>query len=155
MNMTVQDLYNKLLIEHYKRTEQRYEPSKYTHSGTGHNHACGDEITLFFTIEGSKIISASYTGKGCMICQASASMLTNAIEGLKLDEARQTIRHLNELLDGATEPARNDPDYAALTSIRDFPTRMKCAKLAWDTAEKILGSWHGQLSGEIANSARS
>ena len=137
--MTVQDLYNKLLIEHYKRTERRYEPASCTHTETGHNHTCGDEITLFFTIEDSTIVSASYTGKGCMICQASASMLTEAVEGNTVDEGRRAIGHLYALLDGRVEPTGSDPDYAALISIRDFPTRMKCAKLAWDTAEKILG----------------
>lgn len=137
--MTVQDLYNKLLIEHYKCTDRRYEPATCTHTGTGHNHTCGDEITLFFMIEDGTIVSASYTGKGCMICQASASMLTEAVEGSTADEAKQTIGHLNALLEGRAEPTGSDPDYAALISIRDFPTRMKCAKLAWDTAEKILG----------------
>ncbi|MCA1801845.1 MAG: SUF system NifU family Fe-S cluster assembly protein [Rhodothermaceae bacterium] len=138
--MSVQDLYNTLLIGHYKSPARRCVPETYTHTGTGHNHTCGDEITLFFTIEGGLIISALYTGKGCMICQASASMLTAAVEGSAVDEARRTIGHLYALLDGRAEPAKNDPDYAALTSIRDFPTRMKCAKLAWETAEKILGN---------------
>lgn len=137
--MSVQDLYNKLLIGHYKSQARRFVPESFTHSETGHNHTCGDEITLFFTIHYGNIGSASFTGKGCMICLASASMLTDAIEGQTVDEARQTIRYLDALLDGRTEPTENDPDYAALTSIRDFPTRMKCAKLAWDTAEKILG----------------
>lgn len=136
--MSVQDLYNTLLIGHYKNQARRCVPENFTHTGTGHNHICGDEITLFFKIVDGTIVSASYTGKGCMICQASASMLTAAVEGSTMDEARHTIGHLNALLDGRAEPVENDPDYAALTSIRDFPTRMKCAKLAWDTAEKIL-----------------
>ena len=140
MRMSVQDLYNKLLIDHYKSTERRYVPESCTHTETGHNHTCGDEITLCLTISGGIITSASYTGKGCMICQASASMLTAAIEGQTVEEAAFTINHLYDLLEGRTEPSEGDPDYAALTTIRDFPMRMKCAELAWDTANKILES---------------
>jgi nitrogen fixation protein NifU and related proteins len=138
--MSVQDLYNKLLIDHYKSTERHYVPESCTHTGTGHNHTCGDEITLCLTIRNGVITTASYTGKGCMICQASASMLTAAIEGQSVEEAACRINHLYELLDGRAEPSDGDPDYAALTTIRDFPMRMKCAKLAWDTVKKILGS---------------
>jgi nitrogen fixation protein NifU and related proteins len=140
MRMSVQDLYNTLLIDHYKSTQRRYVPESCTHTGTGHNQTCGDEITLCLTIRGGNITSASYTGKGCMICLASASMLTAAIEGQSVEEAACTINHLYDLLEDRAEPSEGDPDYAALTAIRDFPTRMKCVKLAWDTAKKILGS---------------
>jgi nitrogen fixation protein NifU and related proteins len=138
--MPTRDLYNKLLIDHYKSTEHRYVPSAFTHSGTGYNHNCGDEVTIYLNLNGDTIADVSFEGKGCMISQASASMLAGELSGKTVDEANRVIRDVDQLLKGLKEPSEGDPDYAALISIRDFPMRMKCVRLPWDTVAKLLNS---------------
>jgi nitrogen fixation protein NifU and related proteins len=166
--MPARDLYNKLLIDHYKSGMHRGVPDSFTHSGTGHNHNCGDEITVYLTVSGEMIENASFEGKGCMICQASASMMASEVKGKSVERALRSVSHLNKLLKWDAEAEaeakvefevevevkkgnedgkwdgdgvrKGDPDYVALTVIREFPMRIRCATLAWDTAARLLKS---------------
>jgi nitrogen fixation protein NifU and related proteins len=138
--MATEDLYNRLLISHYRSADHRYIPDSYTHTATGHNPVCGDEVTLYLDIDGEPAVirEAAFEGKGCMICLASASMLAGAIGNKTVAEARKAIGHLESIMGGAVEPTGDDPDYAALSVIREYPMRQKCAMLAWETARGVL-----------------
>jgi nitrogen fixation protein NifU and related proteins len=133
------DLYREIIIDHYKspRHKGRLESPDATHEGL--NPLCGDEVTVDVTVRGSQIAEIAYRGTGCSISQSSASMMTEAVAGKELDEVKR-------LMDGFTAMMRGDEsidpeslgDLEALSGVRKFPVRIKCATLAWHTLEEAL-----------------
>jgi nitrogen fixation NifU-like protein len=119
-----------------------------THVARGDNPFCGDRLTLSLVIARDRIIDVRWTGAGCAVATASASMMTVAIKGRSLAEARSLSRRFERLLGGAAGDAPADADTAAsaealgdlraLAGVRRFPVRVKCARLAWQTMAAAL-----------------
>ncbi|MGJ3244052.1 MAG: Fe-S cluster assembly sulfur transfer protein SufU [Opitutales bacterium] len=134
MSADFQDLYQQIILDHNKRPRNRGKLEEADRSGSGYNPTCGDEVAVWLKLDGDVIDQVRFSGEGCAISQASASLLTLEVGGKSLEAAETRCQELIAALTGEQEP--DDPlgtlgDLAALTGVRQFPARIKCATLAW------------------------
>lgn len=139
--MEMDQLYTELILEHNQDKRNKRELAEFTTSEHGHNPSCGDDLTLQINVEDGIVKDAAYTGSGCAISQASASMMIDIIQGKSLEEAM----HLVELFLGMIKKEVTDDDELeeledaiALKNISNMPARVKCAVLAWHTLKEAL-----------------
>ncbi|OYT68648.1 MAG: SUF system NifU family Fe-S cluster assembly protein [Armatimonadetes bacterium JP3_11] len=133
------ELYQDIILDHYRHPRGRgeLEPPKITQEGF--NPSCGDEVILDLRVQDGRIQEVRFHGRGCSISQASASMMTEAVKGKTLEEARALIQQVLALVKGETEgDIVTLGDIVALAGVRNFPVRVKCATLAWHTLEEAL-----------------
>ncbi len=137
--MVDDELYREIILEHYHHPRFKGALPDASMSAEGMNPLCGDEITLYLKTDGDRIVDVRFDGRGCSISQASASMLTEALRGLTLAEAKRLQERVKAMLTGAPhEPFDEDDDLNALEGVRQYPVRIKCALLAWTTLEELL-----------------
>ncbi|MBZ5723726.1 MAG: SUF system NifU family Fe-S cluster assembly protein [Acidobacteriia bacterium] len=137
------ELYPAAILEHHKRPHNFHAMEGATCQADGYNPLCGDRLTLYLDIQGGVIRDASFRGSGCAISQASASMLTDVVQGKTAGEAENVCDSFGRLIDPETGPGidRGLPSQlAAFASVRRFPARMACAGLAWQTLHLMLHS---------------
>jgi nitrogen fixation NifU-like protein len=146
----LEDLYREIILDHYRSPRNRGElPVPPAHVETGFNPLCGDEITVYLQLDGDRVTDIKLDGQGCSISQSSASMMSTAVKGKTMDEARAVIRTFKGLmsvhehrLDGTDDapPELEVPlgDLEALQGVVKFPVRIKCATLAWNTLIQAL-----------------
>ena len=148
----LEDLYREIILDHYRNPRNRGElPTPPAHKVEGFNPLCGDEIVVYLDVEDGKVTDLRIGGQGCSISQSSASMMSAAVKGKTVPEARATIRAFKGMmsiheqrLDGAdgeeaaAEPEINLGDLEALQGVVKFPVRIKCATLAWNTLQQAL-----------------
>ncbi len=131
-------LYEEVILDH-NRNPRNYpkNPPGATHHAHGYNPLCGDEFTLHLRVENGVIADAGFEGAGCAISTASASLLTEAVKGRTVEEARRLFAGTHALLTG--EGAAGDiGKLKILAGVRDFPMRVKCATLPWHTLVAAL-----------------
>lgn len=136
------ELYQEVILDHYKRPRQRGEPQDYDVMQTGRNPLCGDELTLFVKAKDGTV-EAWFTGHGCSISQASASIMVDAVKGCSLAATKELIQRFDALMrSGAVAQAEVEvdelSDIDALAGVAKFPVRIKCAALAWKALELAL-----------------
>lgn len=133
-------LYREILLDHYKSTKHRFENPNATSMEEGKNPLCGDTIKVYTQMDGDTISQISYTGHGCSISMASSSMLCDALEGCKIDEALERIGEFKKMLlsDEEVEFPDELADLEAMTGVKKYPVRIKCALLVWNTVEQQL-----------------
>ncbi|MBU6440298.1 MAG: SUF system NifU family Fe-S cluster assembly protein [Betaproteobacteria bacterium] len=140
MNDELSLLYQDVVLDH-KRHPRHYGPlPDATCESHGHNPLCGDTITLRLRTRDQRIEDIAFEGQGCAICMASASLMTEAVHGARLVDARVALRAMHRMLtlDGEVdEPVLGK--LALLQGVRRFPSRIKCAALAWHALGKCLG----------------
>lgn len=133
------ELYREIILDHYRSPRYRGALASPTITREGQNPLCGDEITLDLRVEDGAVREVAYRGVGCSISQSSASMMTEAILGKRLEEVRTLLGDFLAMMQGSDEV---DPeslgDLEALTGVRKFPVRVKCATLAWHVLETAL-----------------
>jgi len=153
----LEDLYREIILDHYRNPRNRGElPTPPAHRAEGFNPLCGDEIVLFVEVDGGGVIrDLKVGGQGCSISQSSASMMSAAVKGKSVDDARALTRAFKALmsihestLEGAgdgsgTDTPVPDPevklgDLEALQGVVKFPVRIKCATLSWNTLTQAL-----------------
>ncbi len=130
------DLYQEIILSHNKRPRNEGELDPHSNEAEGYNPLCGDKLKIYVQQEGDKIEAVQFTGEGCAISRASASIMTESIKGLEGKAVYEKIAEVVELLTAKEEPTA-DPfelgELAALIGVRKFPPRVKCATLAWHT----------------------
>ena len=136
----LEDLYREIILDHYRNPRNRGElPSPPAHRVEGFNPLCGDEIVVYLDLDGRTLADVKVTGQGCSISQSSASMMTEAINGKPLDEVKRLSEAFTAMMRGEESI---DPeslgDLEALSGVRKFPVRVKCATLAWHTLDEAL-----------------
>jgi nitrogen fixation NifU-like protein len=151
----LEDLYREIILDHYRNPRNRGElPTPPAHRVEGFNPLCGDEIVVYLDIEDGKVADMRINGQGCSISQSSASMMSAAVKGKTVEEARALIKAFKGMMsihesrldgedgdaDGATDAG---PDVAlgdleALQGVVKFPVRIKCATLSWNTLQQGL-----------------
>jgi nitrogen fixation NifU-like protein len=145
----LEDLYREIILDHYKNQRNSVKklgelPVPPAHFVEGYNPLCGDDIKVFVLVEHGVVQDIRIDGHGCSISQSSASMMSTAVKGKPVDEARATIGAFKRMLsvgeDEADEPAPEVKlgDLEALQGVTKFPTRIKCATLAWNTLAQGL-----------------
>ncbi len=152
-NDELRDLYRELILDHAKRPRHFGPLEGATHTAQGINPLCGDKLNMYFTLDGEgKIADARFEGSGCAISVASASLLMETVIGLSvaraLDYFAAMVGRLTE--DGAAD-AEPDIDLGklrALEGVRDYPSRVKCATLAWHALNSALRDQREPVSTE-------
>jgi nitrogen fixation NifU-like protein len=140
----VDALYQDVLLEHKRRPRHHGPLPGANHESRGVNPLCGDAITLRLRESEGRIADIAFEGQGCAICIASASMMTEAVCGHRLGEARETLRAMRRMLSG--EGTRDDAALGKLellSGVCRFPSRIKCALLAWHALGECLGDEPG------------
>lgn len=128
----LRDLYRELILDHARKPRHFGKLAGATHSVDGINPLCGDKLHLYLTLDNDVIADAAFEGSGCAISLASASLMTDMIIGRSLTEANDWYEHVTARLTG--KPGVDGIELgklAALEGVRDFPSRVKCATLAW------------------------
>ncbi|WP_017726364.1 Fe-S cluster assembly sulfur transfer protein SufU [Halalkalibacterium ligniniphilum] len=133
-------LYRQVIMDHYKNPRNRGEFDGDSVKVNMNNPTCGDRIQLQMKVEDGKIIDAKFVGEGCSISLASASMMTQAVKGLNVNEALAMSDIFSNMMQGNDydENAFDLGDIEALQGVSKFPARIKCATLAWKAMEKGL-----------------
>jgi nitrogen fixation protein NifU and related proteins len=153
----LEDLYREIILDHYRNPRNRGElETPPAHRAEGFNPLCGDEIVVYLNVgDDGRISDIKIGGQGCSISQSSASMMSSAVKGKTIEEARQLTRAFKALMtihesrlegdgDGSgTDTPTPDPevklgDLEALQGVVKFPVRIKCATLSWNTLAQGL-----------------
>lgn len=134
-------LYREVILDHADHPRNKGELAAATNEMTLHNPTCGDTINLELEVKDDKIQNVAYTGDGCTISQASASMMTEAVKGKTTEEALTMAKIFSDMAIGK-EHSQADlaklGDAQILTSIMEFPARIKCATLSWWALQRAL-----------------
>jgi nitrogen fixation NifU-like protein len=137
--MDLKDLYRDVIVDHNRNPRNFRAMEDADRRAEGFNPLCGDRLTLFVKLDGERIGDVSFQGSGCAISVASASLLTESVKGRTVAEAEQLFERMHSLLtrDDDIDPASLGK-LAALSGVREFPARVKCASLCWHTLEAAL-----------------
>ena len=133
------DLYREIILDHYRRPRHKHAVAPADRSVEANNPLCGDEIDLTLRFDGDDIAEIGFEGRGCSISQASASMLCEAVAGLPADDARALAHRFRDMLTGEGDDS-DIGDLEALSGVRAYPMRVKCATLAWNALLQALDS---------------
>jgi nitrogen fixation NifU-like protein len=137
--MSLEDLYKEVILDHYKSPRNKRPLPDAELSSSKNNPLCGDEITVFAHVEGGTVADVSFQGQGCSISQSSASMLTEAVKGRSVDDAKALAADFRGMMAGEVEPTEEEfGDLVALKGVVKYPIRIKCAVLAWDVLQEAL-----------------
>jgi len=130
----LQSLYQEVILQHYRSPRNKGELEDADVQIEMRNPVCGDEITLHLRVEEGTISDVRFSGQGCSISQASASMMTDRLRGRSVSEAERLGDRFKEMMHGDKEAARDKElgDLRALAGVAKFPVRIKCAMLIWD-----------------------
>jgi nitrogen fixation NifU-like protein len=133
------EIYQEIILDHSKRPRNFRAIEDCTCAAEGHNPLCGDEVKVFVQTDGGRLSDVAFQGQGCAISRASASMMTGKTVGRTAEEARAVSALVRAMLLGPDpEPPRELGDLAALSGVRQFPARIKCAMLPWHALEAAL-----------------
>ncbi len=130
----IQGLYQEMILDHYRRPRNKGEIPDADETIVMKNPLCGDEITVQLRYDGNSVADIAFSGRGCSISQASASMMTQLVKGKNLEEIESLRGRFRDMVMG-TEDATDDKSLGslrALSGVSKFPARVKCALLAWD-----------------------
>ena len=137
----LRELYQSVILDHNKRPRNFREPEAANRSADGFNPLCGDKITVYLELEDGVVKDVGFSGSGCAISTASASLMTQGIKGKPVDEVRRLFDGFHALVttdpgDGADSAELGK--LAVFGGVREFPVRVKCATLAWHTLKSAL-----------------
>ncbi len=140
MNDEIKELYQQVILDHNKNPRNFGTPDSCSHDANGHNPLCGDTVHVYLTVNNGVIEDAHFKGAGCAISKASASIMTDIVRGKSVEEAKKLFEAFHKLIvDDSIEP---DVDVygklAVFAGVREFPSRVKCASLAWHTMQAAI-----------------
>ena len=139
MNPALRELYQTMIVDHGKQPRNFHTLTDATHQKEGVNPICGDQLTLYLKIKGDIIETVSFTGSGCAISMASASLLTEQLKGKTIKEAQALFHHFHDMMTNDCEVSEQHLDkLTVLAGVKAFPTRIKCATLSWHTLKACL-----------------
>lgn len=141
MENELRELYQQVILDHNKspRNFRKLEPAN--HFAEGYNPLCGDTIHVYLLVEDGLIKDVSFQGSGCAISKASASLMSTIVKSKTVDEAHILFEKFHDLITGKLG---DNPDIeelgklAVFAGVKEFPSRVKCASLAWHTMESAL-----------------
>lgn len=135
-------IYRDVLMDHYRKPRNYGDLSSTEVVARGANPRCGDEIEVGVAFDGEALKVVKFRGRGCSVCIASASMMTEAVSGRSRDAARALADEMSGWF--ANGEGGNVPDpppaLAALSAVREYPARKRCVLLAWEALRDVLGA---------------
>ena len=135
----LRELYQEVIFDHNRKPRNRRVIEQADHVAEGHNPLCGDQLTVYLQIADGVVTDASFQGHGCAISTASASLMTEAVKGRPVAEVEALFRDFHALLTEVPPEGRDFGKLQVLAGVREFPSRVKCATLAWHTLHNALG----------------
>lgn len=143
------DLYQEVILDHNRRPRNFRVIEGASRTQEGYNPLCGDRLTLYVALDGERIADVAFEGSGCAISKASASLMTEALKGKTLEQARALFTEFHAMV--TSPPDSTAPDLgklSVLSGVREYPTRVKCASLAWHTLNAAVLGKAGTVSTE-------
>jgi nitrogen fixation NifU-like protein len=134
----LRDLYQEVILDHYKRPRNFGVLPDADRAAEGNNPLCGDHLSLSLKLDGDRIGDVRFEGSGCAISKASASMMTAAVKGRTRAEVDDLFDRFHKMVTGDASQAAGLGKLAALSGVSEFPVRVKCASLAWHTLQAAL-----------------
>ncbi len=147
----LRELYQEMILDHGRNPRHHHAMPLANQQANGYNQFCGDRLTVYLKLEKDKIISISFQGSGCAISMASASLMSEILTGKTLSEAETLFEIFHQLLTSeTTTPVQlHDLEKLAIFSgVKAYPTRVKCATLAWHTLIAALKQKNETVSTE-------
>lgn len=136
------DLYQEVILDHSKKPRNFRLLEGANRVAHGHNPLCGDNITLYLTLEGEVIRDITFQGSGCAISKASASLLTESLKGKSRDEVRQLFHAIHQMVTTGEKAGSELGKLAVFGGVYKFPARVKCAILPWHA---VLSAIEGKV----------
>ena len=134
----MQSFYKEILLDHFEHPRNRREPENADVQEHINNPLCGDHVTVYANLQDDVFEEVSFTGRGCSISQASASMLTEHLTGKSREEAEEKIQAFMKMM--RTEKNEDLGELAALKGVVQTPNRIRCATLAWEAMRRALSN---------------
>jgi nitrogen fixation NifU-like protein len=146
----LRELYQEVILDHTRRPRNFGTLANANRQAKGHNPLCGDQVSVYLHMEGDRIQDIAFQGSGCAISTASASLMTEALKGLTVREARELFQGFHALV--TTGGKEGEPEalgkLAVFSGVREFPIRVKCATLAWHAVQAALDQQDHPVSTE-------
>lgn len=152
MTSDLRDLYQEVILDHYKSPRNFGALPGADHVAAGNNPLCGDHLVLYLKMAGDRIGEVRFDGNGCAISKASASMMTAAVKGKTQSEIEEVFDRFHKMVTGDASQAAGLGKLAALSGVSEFPVRVKCASLAWHTLMAALKGTQDPVSTEDPSS---
>jgi nitrogen fixation NifU-like protein len=135
------ELYQQVILDHNKKPRNFRKLETANHSAEGFNPLCGDQLTVYLSLEGDAVKEITFEGSGCAISKAAASMMTQAVKGKTKQQAEQLFNEFRGMVTGELDEettANNLGNLKIFSGVREFPVRVKCASLPWHTMHAAL-----------------
>ncbi len=146
MNTTnLRDLYQQVILEHYKKPKHKGKTNPIDRYQKGHNPSCGDTIELTLQLDpiSERVVDVKFEGEGCAIALASVDLMAGAVAGKTIDEALELVTIFQAMMKGESEFPKEQRKLNVMKGVAQFPVRIKCANLGWHTLKAAL-----QMTGE-------
>ena len=145
------ELYQDIIIEHNQNPQNYGNIPNATHDAEGFNPFCGDNIKVYLLVNEDEIIDIKFSGSGCAISQASASMMTDQLKNMSLKEAKEVFQEFHAMITNDTGVIEESPilgDLQSLAGVSAYPARIKCAVLGWHTLNSAIEKEKGTITTE-------
>ncbi len=136
MDVELKELYQQVILDHNKNPRNFKKIENANHFAEGYNPLCGDRLNIYVELEGGRIKDISFQGSGCAISKASASLMSSIVKGLPVEEAEKLFEKFHAVITGKITDEENIEELgklAVFAGVKEFPSRVKCASLAWHT----------------------
>ena len=147
----LRELYRDIVMDHNRRPRNFRKMEEPTCSLEGYNPLCGDKVTVYLQLQDDRIADIAFQGSGCAISRASASMMTEAVKGKSSTEAEEIFDAVRQMFTRGQDSGLDDDklgDLVILSGVSEFPTRIKCATLAWHALHTALQGQQQTVSTE-------
>jgi nitrogen fixation NifU-like protein len=144
----LKELYREVILDHNRSPRNFGELENADRVVNGINPLCGDKMTLYLKLNGDRIDDVRFEGTGCAISIASSSLMTERVKGASVDETLDLFDDVHDMLTGVRDPDDGMEKLVALAGVREFPSRVKCASLAWHALKSALTSDKDEISTE-------
>jgi nitrogen fixation protein NifU and related proteins len=134
----LRELYQQVILDHNRRPRNFRRLANANRTAEGFNPLCGDRIALELSVEGGVVRDAAFQGAGCAISKAAASMMTTSVIGKPEAEVSALFHRVHAMLTGVADDDAEVGKLAVFAGVREFPSRIKCATLAWHTLQAAL-----------------
>ena len=142
----LKELYQEVILDHSKSPRNFSELLDANRTADGYNPLCGDKVRVYLKLKDNVVEDVSFTGAGCAISTASASVMTQAVKGKSVVETEELFRNFHELVTGKADDGPELGELAAFQGVSEFPVRVKCATLVWHTLQAALEDKEGNVS---------
>lgn len=149
----LRDLYQQVILEHYKKPQHRGVADPTHRSQRGHNPSCGDTIELTLTLDesGDRVEAVKFEGEGCAISMASVDLMAGAVRGKTTAEALEMVQRFQAMMKGEAEFPREQRKLNVMQGVAQFPVRIKCANLGWHALRAALESSDAAVAAFVSN----